>query len=426
MTTLIPSSASKSDTTTPELALARLIGEINKQMISGVDYVRVLDFLFSSLDLIIPFDRIGIALVDVDGADARLHLTWVKSKLPGSALAKNYSALIRGSSLEKLLQTKQPRILNDLIEYSALHPGSHSTKLILQDGIRSSLTCPLSANDKQIGVIFFSSALSNTYQDAHVASFLTIADEISLVIDLARLKVQTSSAHDQSTNLAMVLHDLRSPLSVIHGFVQTSFTKEWYQQLDRDGKHVFEVLQRNAANMLDLLNELAEMSQLKAQEAKLKTELIPLRDFCHEMANFGEILSDKKKISFSTEIAEDVPAECFFNKEGIRRVLQNLFTNAVKFSPRHKAIIFKVSFVKDALSFLVDDEGLGIDEAEFSKLFQEFGKTKTRPTEGESSTGLGLAIARRIVEQHDGKISVKSRLGHGSTFTFSIPYRAAG
>jgi GAF domain-containing protein len=188
-----------------------LIGEINKRVISGVDYIRVLDFLFSSLDLVIPFDRIGIALVDGDGADARLHLTWVKSKLPVASLEKNYSALIRGSSLAKLLETKQPRILNDLIEYSASHPKSASTKLILQDGIRSSLTCPLSANNKRIGVIFFSSAVPDTYRDVHVETFLTIADEISLVIDLARLKVKSESSLDQAKNLAMTLHDLRSP-----------------------------------------------------------------------------------------------------------------------------------------------------------------------------------------------------------------------
>ena len=249
--------------------MARLIGEINKRVISGIDYIRILDFLFASLDLVIPYDRIGIALVDGHGVDARLNLTWVKSKLPVVSLEKNYSALIRGSSLEKLLETKQPRILNDLIEYSSTHPTSVSTKLILQDGIRSSLACPLSANDKRIGVIFFSSALPNTYRDAHVETFLTIADEISLVIDLARLKVNSDSSLDQAMNLAMTLHDLRSPLSVIQGFVQASFDEEWYRKLDQDGKQVFEVLQRNAANMFDLLNELAEISQLKTQSGRL-------------------------------------------------------------------------------------------------------------------------------------------------------------
>ena len=71
--------------------------------------------------------------------------------------------------------------------------------------------------------------------------------------------------------------------------------------------------------------------------------------------------------------------------------------------------------------FSVCDEGLGIPQSEISKLFHEFGKTSVRPTEGETSTGLGLAIAKRIVEQHQGEISVSSEVGKGSTFSFWIP-----
>jgi signal transduction histidine kinase len=390
--------------------VARLIGEINKRVISGVDYIRILDFLFNSLDLIIPYDRIGIALINGEGADARLHLTWVKSKLPVASLEQNYSALIRGSSLEKLLETKQPRILNDLIEYSASHPASLSTKLILQDGIRSSLTCPLSANDKRIGVIFFSSALTNTYHDVHIETFLSIADEISLVIDLAQLKVKSDSSTHQAKNLAMTLHDLRAPLSIIQGFVQASADEDWFQKLDQDGKQVFEILQRNSANMFDLLNELAVISQLNIHPGQLKTELINLREFCNVMANFGQILAEKKKISFAMVLDDNLPLDCSFNKEGIRRVLQNLFTNAVKFSSRNKSILFDVGYSDDTVNFTVTDHGLGIDESEFSKLFLEFGKTSTRPTEDETSSGLGLAIAKKIVEQHAGKISVTSTL----------------
>jgi signal transduction histidine kinase len=72
----------------------------------------------------------------------------------------------------------------------------------------------------------------------------------------------------------------------------------------------------------------------------------------------------------------------------------------------------------------VIDQGQGIPESEFPKLFQEFGKTSVRPTEGESSSGIGLAIVRKIVEQHGGRASIRSEVGRGSTFGFWIPTKA--
>jgi signal transduction histidine kinase len=102
-------------------------------------------------------------------------------------------------------------------------------------------------------------------------------------------------------------------------------------------------------------------------------------------------------------------------------VLENLFSNAVKYSRRGSEARFSFRREPDRLVFSVTDTGLGIPAEEIPKLFQEFGKTSVRPTEGEQSTGLGLAIAKRIVEQHKGQIMVESKPGPGSTFTFWIP-----
>jgi signal transduction histidine kinase len=138
------------------------------------------------------------------------------------------------------------------------------------------------------------------------------------------------------------------------------------------------------------------------------------------MGKYGKVLAQAKDISM-IENFEALPQIASFDSDRVRRVLDNLFSNAVKFSHRGKRIVFSVRGGEGRLNFAVADQGLGIAENEISNLFREFGKTSTRPTEGENSTGLGLAIVQRIVNQHGGTVSVESRPQVGSTFSFWIP-----
>jgi signal transduction histidine kinase len=102
-------------------------------------------------------------------------------------------------------------------------------------------------------------------------------------------------------------------------------------------------------------------------------------------------------------------------------VLDNLLSNAVKYSPADKEVFVKLVSQDGTVTFSVKDEGPGISPDEQGQLFQHFRKLSARPTGGESSSGLGLAIAQRIVEEHQGSIGVDSQFGHGATFYFSIP-----
>lgn len=407
--------------TSIESTLFQLIGEINRRVSSGTDYRKILDFIFSSLESVIPYDRMGIALLNEEIEDPKLKLEWVKSIVPYSHLDLNYSASIRGSSLEKLLELNQPRILNDLIQYSALKPNSESTKLALLDGIRSSLTCPLRAGNRPIGVLFFSSTRTNTYQDAHVDTFLSIAEELSVVIDHGRLRQNSQQVTDKSRNFDLLLHDLRSPLGVIQGFVQASMEEPWFQTLDADAKNIFDILLRNSGQMFGLLNELMEVAELNSRSDTLAKADVDFKKFVSEISNLGSVLCSKKKLEFVCRDATVFAAPVRFDQERIRRVLENLLSNAIKYSGRGRKVAMMISNTNEKLTISVIDQGQGIPETEMPKLFREFGKTSTRPTEGESSTGLGLAIAKKLIVQHGGEIGATSIVGQGSAFTFSIP-----
>ncbi len=406
---------------TSQAQLLLVLNAINNKLLTGTSYEKLLDLVFDSLDLVIPYDRIGIAIVEGENNETLLSLKWVRSKVSATHLNRPYSAPVNGSSLQKILEAGEPRVINDLIEYSASHPQSESTKLIIKDGIRSSLTCPLRSRDRQAGVIFFSSCKLNTYRDEHIRIFQEIADELSMIIDHGRLRRDFDAAKAQTRNLNMILHDLKSPLSTIQGFAELSLGEPWFKNLDPDGKEVFQVFLRNSKYMFDLLNELNEIGNLDQRAESLDKEDVLLAEFCNEMINFGKILAEQKKIDFISAPFADPSVVARFDRHKVRRVLDNLFSNAVKYSSRGSKIIFTTDCTPKRLTFSVTDSGLGIPESELPKLFQEFGKTTVRPTEGETSTGLGLAIAKKIVEQHEGKISVISAAGSGSTFTFWIP-----
>lgn len=394
-----------------------LITEINKRLGSGAAVESTLEFVFDSLSLIIPFDRIGIALLDEN--EQRLRLSWVQSKVGVKHLRVNYAAPL-SESLREVFLSGRSRILNNLEQYWKDHPNSISTKLILKDGIRSSLTCPLRADNKVIGVVFFSSCKANTYRDQHNEIFSSIANELAVVVEQARLRNFFHTSKAKESAASKLLHDLKSPLGVMQGFIDLAKGEHWYNDLPKDGKETFEVLNRNAEYMSSLLTDLAELRWLSL-DAKLEMKEVNLERFLNEVASDGKMLARKKDINFQWRAGHRLPESAFFCEPKLRRVLINLFSNAVKFSHRKSKIIFSVDIEENNLIFSISDEGVGIDEKEFSKLFKEFGQASSAPTEGEMSTGLGLAIVKTIVEQHGGTVSMSSKPGYGSTFVCKIP-----
>lgn len=401
-----------------QFKFGRLLREINQKIATGESFEGILEFLFDSMDSIIPYDRIGIALAEGD----KLYSKWMKSKLPSGHLGPGYCGPLAGSSLKQILESGRPRIINDLLQYGLEKPESEPTKLALKDGIRSSLTCPVYLEGAPLGIVFFSSGMTNTYKSEHIEIYLEIAEELSFVIGQDRLRHEAKHVRSTSQNVRMLLHDLKSPLAVIQGFLQIALDEEWYDALDNDAKKIFETLERNASHMHELLHELAELNHLNFHGNRLEISEVDLKEFISEVMMAGREVASKKSINFDFEYTSTCPKKSSFDPMKIRRALDNLISNAVKYSDRNTSIRLRIGVYNEQLHFEVIDQGLGIPKAEFSKLFQEFGKTSVRPTERESSSGIGLAIVKKIVEQHRGQVSVVSEVGKGSTFSFWIPF----
>ncbi len=396
-----------------EALFGRLVKGINQKLTRGESYDDVLGYIFESLGHLIPYDRMGIALLD--DSTEKLTLSWVQAKKPVQYLKKNYSARLNESSLKDIFKTGTPRIINDFPEYAKKHPDSVSTQLALKDEIKSSLTCPLRCNNNPIGIVFFSSFSLNAYDHNHLEVFCNIADELAIVVEQGRLKNFFSDNKGIIQSFRCILHDLRAPLGIVESYLDFTTDEEWYKLLEPAAQKMFSHLKKNTQYMFRLLDELTQLNTTELVKATHNVS-----SFCDEMALRGEAMAKAKEITFQRSFT-NLPNTAQFHSEKICRVLDNLFSNAIKFSNRNSHIEFLVYGEEKRLIFAVKDTGLGIPENEQSQLFSEFGKTSTRPTEGEPSSGLGLAISRKFVEHHNGKMEVTSQPGKGSTFSFWIP-----
>jgi len=174
--------------------------DLTEQANAGFVLDQILNQLYDSFRPLIPYERISLALLERSGD--LLRARWARSDSSRIRLKAGYAAPMQGSSLEKIIETGEPRILNDLEDYLREHPNSKSTRLIVEEGIKSSLTCPLIALGKPVGFLFFSSMERNTYQDVHVDLFVQIADQLSMIVEKTRLyeQLQYSNSKLQEAN----------------------------------------------------------------------------------------------------------------------------------------------------------------------------------------------------------------------------------
>ena len=168
------------------------------------------------------------------------------------------------------------------------------------------------------------------------------------------------------------------------------------------------------------MNELLDLSTLDKGEVELKKEPHNVCELVRNLVPLFRGESERKNIALSFECDPDIP-QVSIDRQQFRRVVDNLISNAIKFTPSGGRVSVSVQVEEDSVCFHVEDTGPGIPEEEVDRLFKEFGKTSNLPTGGEKSTGLGLCICQRIVDAHMGKVRFENLPGGGARFSVILP-----
>ena len=217
----------------------------------------------------------------------------------------------------------------------------------------------------------------------------------------------------------MTCHDLRNPITSIRGF--SKFMLDKGDAISKNS--LTECLQNIYAasdNMLELINDLVDITAIESGKLNLNLRPDSFVNLVNEKIKMYVPLAENKKIKLHSNLSQETPI-FKFDSNRIGQVLDNLIGNAIKFSPQGKNVSITVSSNDQGALCSVKDEGPGILPEDQDKLFVPFQKLTAKPTGGEASSGLGLGIAKRMVEAHGGKLWVESEPGNGADFRFQIP-----
>lgn len=241
------------------------------------------------------------------------------------------------------------------------------------------------------------------------STVLRYADAESRLSEMNRLK---------NRFIGLVAHDLRNPLVSIRGLSEI-LLNDRNDPLSSQQRDLLTTIYSASNSMITLVNDILDMAVMESGKLKLQVRRESLSRLIRERVKVNAILARGKRITLDQHLAR-VP-NFPFDRNRISQVLDNLIGNAIKFSSERSRISVSLSRRNGTAVVSVSDEGMGIAKEDQARIFSGLPGFFNEPTGGEKSTGMGLTIARKIIEEHRGILSVESEVGFGSTFRFTLP-----
>ena len=263
-----------------------------------------------------------------------------------------------------------------------------------------------------------------------VMGLMTIIIFSWLFIRRANLRVRTTNAqlkssnekleelnHNQRQLMAAVVHDLNAPLNKVKALIGLI---EDAGPTSSDQEESIQMIRKEVSNGIDFVGQLLEMERLEQAEGPLDTQDFDLVKLLKELIDGYQGTAGNKNIKLEL-ITRDPECKVNSNSDYMLRIIQNLVSNAIKFSPPGKSVTLEVACTQDKVKIVITDEGPGFSAEDQKNLFKKFQKLSARPTAGESSNGLGLSITKALIEKLNGHISLNSKPGQGASFLIELP-----
>ncbi|MFL6276944.1 MAG: response regulator [Blastocatellia bacterium] len=236
-----------------------------------------------------------------------------------------------------------------------------------------------------------------------------------------RLNAET---HTRARLVANMSHELRTPMNAIIGFTSLLLDDRSLQLQERHRSNL-ERVSRNARNLLELINNVLDLSKMEAGRMEVYAEAADVRDIIERAVTVVEPLKESRPVQLNVSVEDHLPT-LKTDRTKLQQALINLLSNALKFTAAGEVNVRAERAAADRIRISVSDTGPGISESDLPKIFEEFRQVGRAAHSAHSGTGLGLAITRRLVELLGGEIQVSSRVGEGSVFAITLPIAIEG
>ena len=219
-----------------------------------------------------------------------------------------------------------------------------------------------------------------------------------------------------------VSHDLRTPLATMQGYIETLIIKG--DSLDgAEQAQYLEIARKHSVRLGQLISELFELSKLESGTVAPNLESFSLAELMHDVVQEFQLVAEQQRVTLAVE-QPDRPLMVVADISLIQRVLENLLKNALRFTPEGGEITMRLSRLPASVGVSVVDTGRGIPEADLPRIFDRFYRSEQGREAESTSSGLGLSIVKRILDLHDSRITVTSKLDAGTRFDFELPAEA--
>ncbi|MDD3846973.1 MAG: ATP-binding protein [Syntrophorhabdaceae bacterium] len=232
--------------------------------------------------------------------------------------------------------------------------------------------------------------------------------------------VAKAATRAKSEFLANMSHELRTPLNSIIGFSEVLYDETFGPLNERQNRYVNNVL-TSGKHLLLLINQILDMAKVEAGKMGLALSRLPMKSLLNDISLLVEDMTSKHKLQVFLEIAEDLP-DIEADELKVKEIMYNLLSNAVKFTPEGGKIGMRAKKADSGIEIVVWDTGIGIAPENIGKLFEGFFRVDTPYSRVTEGTGLGLPLAKKLVELHGGKLSIESEgLNKGTSVRFTLP-----
>lgn len=223
--------------------------------------------------------------------------------------------------------------------------------------------------------------------------------------------------------LANVSHDLRTPLTSMQGYVETMLMERQHLSAEENRQYL-QIVGKHCERLSRLIHDLFELTKLEACEVLPQMETFPITELAQDVVQKFSLTAKRSGLSLTTSYQQDRISVCA-DIGMVERVLNNLIENAMRFTPEGGEVCVGIRPAGERVELCVSDTGKGIDPEELSNIFERYYRADRRDRASVNHAGLGLAIARRIVELHSGEIQVESAPNRGTTFIVALPTSSA-